>query len=393
MFVFRRLMTVIQTVCFLLPGGTNLTSVPLTTVSRVCHLVPVPLTTVSRVCSLASVPLTTVSRVCHQASVTLTTVSRVCRQASVPLTIVSRVCHQASVSLTTVSRVCHQASVPLTTVSRVCHQASVSLTTVSRVCSLASVPLTTVSRVCHLVSAPLTTVSRVCHLASVPLTTVSRVCHLVSVPLTTVSRVCRQAAINLEAESPTITHVDVLVEGLNGQLPNLDLVKMAHWICQQEHIQHTTQGRVSQDIAGRASLAWSLVQSGTYQTSKHSDSEALVMTLSFFLSSGLVYIHLIGFSLSRYGCQCDIQCRLTCVADGPPSAALGGRLPVFTADPALDGGQSGGRNSDGKPRTLPPVSRDTTCGTPTGNHGHYLRLVETLPAELRRETTNTTSGK
>ncbi|XP_043218487.1 glycosylphosphatidylinositol anchor attachment 1 protein-like [Amphibalanus amphitrite] len=52
-----------------------------------------------------------------------------------------------------------------------------------------------------------------------------------------------QAAINLEVESATVSHVDVLVEGLNGQLPNLDLVKMAHWICHQEHIQHTTQGR------------------------------------------------------------------------------------------------------------------------------------------------------
>nr|CAD7409168.1 unnamed protein product [Timema poppensis] len=43
-----------------------------------------------------------------------------------------------------------------------------------------------------------------------------------------------QAAINLELHAEKIGHVDVKVEGLNGQLPNLDLVNLVHRMCSKE---------------------------------------------------------------------------------------------------------------------------------------------------------------
>jgi len=48
-----------------------------------------------------------------------------------------------------------------------------------------------------------------------------------------------QAAINLEIHSEKIDHIDVKLSGLNGQLPNLDLVNLAHRLCNKESIRHT----------------------------------------------------------------------------------------------------------------------------------------------------------
>lgn len=53
-----------------------------------------------------------------------------------------------------------------------------------------------------------------------------------------------QAAVNLEFHSTKISHVDVKVEGLNGQLPNLDLVNLVHRLCSKEGLKHTFKNRV-----------------------------------------------------------------------------------------------------------------------------------------------------
>nr|CAD7265801.1 unnamed protein product [Timema shepardi] len=52
-----------------------------------------------------------------------------------------------------------------------------------------------------------------------------------------------QAAINLELHAEKIGHVDVKVEGLNGQLPNLDLVNLVHRMCSKEGVKHTFKNR------------------------------------------------------------------------------------------------------------------------------------------------------
>lgn len=52
-----------------------------------------------------------------------------------------------------------------------------------------------------------------------------------------------QAAINLELHSSHVSHIDVKVEGLNGQLPNLDLVNLIHRLCQRENVHHTFKNR------------------------------------------------------------------------------------------------------------------------------------------------------
>ncbi|XP_066999690.1 glycosylphosphatidylinositol anchor attachment 1 protein [Anabrus simplex] len=52
-----------------------------------------------------------------------------------------------------------------------------------------------------------------------------------------------QAAINLELHSDRLAHLDVKVEGLNGQLPNLDLVNLVHRMCSKEAIKHTFKNR------------------------------------------------------------------------------------------------------------------------------------------------------
>lgn len=48
-----------------------------------------------------------------------------------------------------------------------------------------------------------------------------------------------QAAISLEIQSHRIDYFDVKVSGLNGQLPNLDLVNLIHRLCGKEGVRHT----------------------------------------------------------------------------------------------------------------------------------------------------------
>lgn len=52
-----------------------------------------------------------------------------------------------------------------------------------------------------------------------------------------------QAAINLELHAEKIGYVDVKIEGLNGQLPNLDLVNLVHRLCSKEGVRHTFKNR------------------------------------------------------------------------------------------------------------------------------------------------------
>ncbi|KAK5648233.1 hypothetical protein RI129_003125 [Pyrocoelia pectoralis] len=52
-----------------------------------------------------------------------------------------------------------------------------------------------------------------------------------------------QAAINLEFHDVNIAKMDIKVEGLNGQLPNLDLFNLATRMCSKEGIIHTFKGR------------------------------------------------------------------------------------------------------------------------------------------------------
>ncbi|KAL0276932.1 UNVERIFIED_CONTAM: hypothetical protein PYX00_004390 [Menopon gallinae] len=54
-----------------------------------------------------------------------------------------------------------------------------------------------------------------------------------------------QAAVNLELHSPKISHIDVKVEGVNGQLPNLDLFNLVHTLCAKEGIRHTFKNRTN----------------------------------------------------------------------------------------------------------------------------------------------------
>lgn len=54
-----------------------------------------------------------------------------------------------------------------------------------------------------------------------------------------------QAAINLEFHSPKIKYIEVKVEGLNGQLPNLDLVNLVHKLCAKSEIHHSYKNSFS----------------------------------------------------------------------------------------------------------------------------------------------------
>ncbi|KAM9386739.1 glycosylphosphatidylinositol anchor attachment 1 protein [Phaethornis superciliosus] len=53
-----------------------------------------------------------------------------------------------------------------------------------------------------------------------------------------------QAAISLELSSDVVTSLDVGVEGLNGQLPNLDLLNLFHAFCQKNGLLCTIQGKL-----------------------------------------------------------------------------------------------------------------------------------------------------
>ncbi|CAG2177702.1 unnamed protein product, partial [Oppiella nova] len=52
-----------------------------------------------------------------------------------------------------------------------------------------------------------------------------------------------QAAINLEIHSQISSHLDIKIEGLNGQLPNLDLFNVAVELCTRESVSATFHGR------------------------------------------------------------------------------------------------------------------------------------------------------
>ncbi|XP_063897484.1 glycosylphosphatidylinositol anchor attachment 1 protein [Helicoverpa armigera] len=54
-----------------------------------------------------------------------------------------------------------------------------------------------------------------------------------------------QAAINLEFATPKIKYIEVKVEGLNGQLPNLDLVNLVHKLCLKSGIHHSFRNSYS----------------------------------------------------------------------------------------------------------------------------------------------------
>ncbi|XP_049879902.1 glycosylphosphatidylinositol anchor attachment 1 protein [Pectinophora gossypiella] len=54
-----------------------------------------------------------------------------------------------------------------------------------------------------------------------------------------------QAAINLEIHDPKIKYIEVKVEGLNGQLPNLDLVNLVHKLCVKSGIHHSYKNSYS----------------------------------------------------------------------------------------------------------------------------------------------------
>ena len=45
-----------------------------------------------------------------------------------------------------------------------------------------------------------------------------------------------QAAINLELDGADVSFMQILVESLNGQLPNLDMVNMVARLCSSEGI-------------------------------------------------------------------------------------------------------------------------------------------------------------
>lgn len=53
-----------------------------------------------------------------------------------------------------------------------------------------------------------------------------------------------QAALSLELSSDVITSLDLVLEGLNGQLPNLDLANLFYAFCQKIDILCTIQGKV-----------------------------------------------------------------------------------------------------------------------------------------------------
>ena len=53
-----------------------------------------------------------------------------------------------------------------------------------------------------------------------------------------------QAALNLEIAHEEITRFNIKLEGLNGQLPNLDLVNTAMQLCRNQGIQPTLQKQV-----------------------------------------------------------------------------------------------------------------------------------------------------
>lgn len=58
-----------------------------------------------------------------------------------------------------------------------------------------------------------------------------------------------QAAINLELHTVNIGRIDVKIEGLNGQLPNLDLFNLVNRLCIKEHLEHTFKNSYPKTIS------------------------------------------------------------------------------------------------------------------------------------------------
>uniref|UniRef100_A0A667Y977 GPI-anchor transamidase component GPAA1 n=1 Tax=Myripristis murdjan TaxID=586833 RepID=A0A667Y977_9TELE len=56
-----------------------------------------------------------------------------------------------------------------------------------------------------------------------------------------------QAALSLELSSDVITSLDLVLEGLNGQLPNLDLANLFYAFCQKIGVLCTIQGKLQRD--------------------------------------------------------------------------------------------------------------------------------------------------
>lgn len=65
-----------------------------------------------------------------------------------------------------------------------------------------------------------------------------------------------QAAINLELHAMKISSIDVKVEGLNGQLPNLDLFNLAQSMIAKEEIQKTFQRRIDSTDTNKLKKWW-----------------------------------------------------------------------------------------------------------------------------------------
>lgn len=63
-----------------------------------------------------------------------------------------------------------------------------------------------------------------------------------------------QVAVALELSSDVITSLDVAVEGLNGQLPNLDLLNLFQTFCQKGGLLCTLQGKVRPPAWGARGL-------------------------------------------------------------------------------------------------------------------------------------------
>lgn len=57
-----------------------------------------------------------------------------------------------------------------------------------------------------------------------------------------------QAAINLELHDISIGIVDIKIEGLNGQLPNLDLFNLASKMLIKEGISHSFKNRINKSF-------------------------------------------------------------------------------------------------------------------------------------------------
>lgn len=133
-----------------------------------------------------------------------------------------------------------------------------------------------------------------------------------------------QAAVALELSSDVVTSLDVTVEGLNGQLPNLDLLNLFQTFCQKGGLLCTLQGKVS------------------WPTSTGRPDRETGAGVTLRGSGGT-------------GGSCPDLCRL------PEAAASGleltGRASAGPADAAAHGSAAGLRPPPRPPRPLPALPR------------------------------------